>query len=73
MNSDRIKEIQQTTSYPNNVSVKQALLQVWNECEREKPTPKDGLSELIEWVNNTYPNFNLEDFNQKAKQIQNGL
>tara|TARA_R110000823_G_scaffold215698_1_gene345300 strand:- start:862 stop:1155 length:294 start_codon:yes stop_codon:yes gene_type:complete len=36
MNSDRIKEIQQTTAYPNSVSVQQALLQVWNECEQER-------------------------------------
>lgn len=36
MNSDRIKEIQETTAYPESVSVKQALLQVWNECEQEK-------------------------------------
>ena len=36
MNSDRIKEIQQTTAYPESVSVKQALLQVWNECEQEQ-------------------------------------
>lgn len=35
MNSDRIKEIQETTAYPESVSVKQALLQVWNECEQE--------------------------------------
>lgn len=36
MNSDRIKEIQLTTAYPESVSVQQALLQVWNECEQEK-------------------------------------
>ena len=36
MTSERIKEIQQTTAYPHSVSVKQALLQVWNECEQEK-------------------------------------
>ena len=35
MKTDRIKEIQQTTAYPESVSVKQALLQVWNECEQE--------------------------------------
>jgi hypothetical protein len=35
MNSDRIKEIQQKTAYPESISVKQALLQVWNECEQE--------------------------------------
>jgi hypothetical protein len=36
MNSDRIKEIQETTAYPESVSVKQALLQVWNECQQEQ-------------------------------------
>jgi hypothetical protein len=36
MTSDRIKEIQETTAYPDSVSVKQALFQVWNECEQEK-------------------------------------
>lgn len=36
MNSDRIKEIQLTTAYPESVSVQQALLQVWNECEQQK-------------------------------------
>jgi hypothetical protein len=36
MNSDRIKEIQEQTAYPESVSVKQALLQVWNECEQER-------------------------------------
>jgi hypothetical protein len=35
MNSERIKEIQQATAYPESVSVQQALLQVWNECESE--------------------------------------
>lgn len=38
MNSDRIKEIQQTTAYPESLSVHQALLQVWNECEQSHPT-----------------------------------
>ena len=36
MTTDRIKEIQSKTSYPNSVSVQQALLQVWNECEQEQ-------------------------------------
>jgi len=40
MTSDRIKEIQATTAYPDSVSVKQALLQVWNECEQEKQITK---------------------------------
>jgi hypothetical protein len=33
MDTERIKEIQKTTAFPNSVSVQQALLQVWNECE----------------------------------------
>ena len=36
MNTDRIKEIQQQTAYPESVSVQQALLKVWNECEQEQ-------------------------------------
>ena len=36
MTSERIKEIQDGTAYPESTSVKQALLQVWNECEQEK-------------------------------------
>ena len=36
MNSDRIKEIQETTTYPESVSVMLALKQVWNECEQEQ-------------------------------------
>ena len=36
MNSDRIKEIQETTAYPESTSVMLALKQVWNECEQEK-------------------------------------
>ena len=36
MNADRIKEIQQETAYPDSISVQQALLKVWNECEHEK-------------------------------------
>ena len=39
MNSDRIKEIQKCTAYPDSVSVQQALLQVWNECEQQ---PSEG-------------------------------
>ncbi len=36
MTSERIKEIQEKTAYPNSVSVQQALLQVWKECEQER-------------------------------------
>ena len=36
MTSERIKEIQEQTAYPESRSVKQALLQVWNECAQEQ-------------------------------------
>jgi predicted RNA-binding Zn-ribbon protein involved in translation (DUF1610 family) len=36
MNLERIKEIQEETAYPDSISVQQALLKVWNECEQEK-------------------------------------
>ena len=36
MNTDRIKEIQQGTAYPESVSVQQALLKVWNETAQEQ-------------------------------------
>jgi len=36
MNSERIKEIQETTAYPESTSVMLALKQVWNECEQVK-------------------------------------
>jgi hypothetical protein len=35
MNSNRIKEIQEQTAYPESKSVHQGLLQVWNECQQE--------------------------------------
>ena len=36
MTTDRIKEIQSKTAYSDSISVQQALLQVWNECEQEQ-------------------------------------
>ena len=36
MNSERIKEIQEQTAYPESVSVMLALKQVWNECGQEQ-------------------------------------
>lgn len=35
MTSERIKEIQNKTAYPNSVSVQSALFQVWNECQND--------------------------------------
>lgn len=35
MDSNRIKELQEETAYPQSISVYKALLQVWNECQQE--------------------------------------
>ncbi|MCK9320331.1 hypothetical protein [Methanoculleus sp.] len=43
MNTKRIEEIQKETAYPESVSVQQALLKVWNECEQEKVVNKNDL------------------------------
>ena len=48
MKTDRIKEIQQKTAYPDSISVQQALLKVWNECEqRDKTTITAKTAERI--------------------------
>jgi len=46
MTSERIKQIQKTTTYPNSVSVKQALLQVWNECSQQTKDKDKEIEEL---------------------------
>jgi hypothetical protein len=45
MNSDRIKEIQMATAYPDSQSVQQALLQVWNECQQERSYSEEDMAE----------------------------
>jgi hypothetical protein len=41
MTTERIKEIQAETAYPNSTSVQQALIKVWNECEQEQKKVKN--------------------------------
>lgn len=60
MTADRIKEIQSKTAFPDSVSVCQALLQVWNECQQEnyhkKYTEEDirkAIDETIKACNNS--------------------
>jgi len=35
MDSNRIKELQEETAYPQSISVYKGLMQVWNECQQE--------------------------------------
>jgi hypothetical protein len=47
MNSERIKEIQEETAYPNSVSVYQALLKVWNECEQDRVVKNCNIADVV--------------------------
>ena len=48
MTPERIKEIQSKTAYPQSVSVQQALLQVWNECEQHQQQKIEELQREVE-------------------------
>jgi len=47
MNTKRIEEIQKETAYPDSISVQQALLKVWNECEQENPVKNNAVLPLV--------------------------
>jgi hypothetical protein len=51
MNSNRIREIQQSTAYPDSQSVQWALLQVWNECGQEYEAENKQLQQQINQLN----------------------
>ena len=46
MTSERIKQIQETTAYPESVSVNSALLQVWNECGQEQSKDQQKMAKM---------------------------
>jgi hypothetical protein len=54
MTTDRIKEIQDKTFFPDSVSVCQALLQVWNECEQDKKDKKYTKEDMIKFAFDFY-------------------
>lgn len=56
MTADRIKEIQSKTAFPDSVSVCQALLQVWNECEQDNKDKK-YTEEDLKWAFEIGENF----------------
>ena len=45
MDRNRIKEIQKRTAYPESISVLNALLKVWEECETEITTLRSLLED----------------------------
>lgn len=60
MNTDRIKEIQEKTAHPNSVSVQQALLQVWNECQENNNISKITRFEVIDENGRAYTKHNCK-------------
>lgn len=59
MNSERIKELQEQTAYPESRSVHQALLQVWNECQQENnKSIKSKCIEFSKYIRNGKDHFN---------------
>ena len=47
MNTKRIEEIHKETAYPDSISVQQALLKVWNECEQEKVVKNNAVLPIV--------------------------
>jgi len=47
MNTKRIEEIQKETAYPDSISVQQALLKVWNECEQGKVVKNNAVLQVM--------------------------
>lgn len=74
MTTDRIKEIQDKTAHPDSISVQQALLMVWNECEQERlrlhnvVNRREQLLAFAKWfiqqenINSTRPDTYVDDF-----------
>jgi hypothetical protein len=50
MTADRIKEIQNETAVPDSVSVCQALMKVWNECEQERMYSEEDMTEYAIYI-----------------------
>ena len=67
MTADRIKEIQNETAFPDSISVCQALMKVWNECEQQSErmysevfewlSSKDYLSDKMEFIQKEFEQF----------------
>lgn len=68
MTSDRIKEIQEQTAYPESVSVKQALLQVWNECQQQLEKEREKIKEAYtDGFSDSRFDFDIENYTQNQE------
>lgn len=80
MTTERIKEVQLETAYPESLSVQQALLKVWNECEQDKQQQLDLTNitrlEVINHASNSHPigrvltMYKTKDFRNIDMQFQ---
>jgi hypothetical protein len=73
MTSNRIKEIQEETAYPQSTSVMLALKKVWNECAQESYS-KEEVKNIANWAfgfhrTNDFSDSELEDeFNKNLNE-----
>lgn len=74
MTSERIKEIQSTTPYPESRSVQQALMQVWNEVQQESNRLEKVVG--LQTANSLYPTcdkiFHKNAFNMVEDYLDAG-
>ena len=68
MASERIKEIQETTAYPESLSVMLALKQVWNECAQESYSQDEVFMILENYRNWTGINFHQGEWFEQFKK-----
>jgi chromosome segregation ATPase len=72
MTPERIKEIQSKTAYPQSVSVQQALLQVWNECEQHQQQKIEELQNQLYISDKAHQRVCAEnvELEQKTEELQ---
>lgn len=70
MTADRIKEIQNETAVPDSVSVCQALMKVWNECEQERMYSEEDLRQAYIVGKHGGVNQTYYDFDEWFKQFK---
>jgi hypothetical protein len=81
MDSNRIKELQEQTAYPESISVYKALLQVWNECQQEHNEQlrlhivnqqRELLIAFIEYVNKETEIWRIPIYEHEVDEFLNG-
>jgi hypothetical protein len=75
MNTKRIEEIQKETAYPDSISVQQALLKVWNECEQEMAVKNNAVLPLVRVMlpDNAVPHDIAKEFTNTKLKVVNTL